>query len=181
MARKQATSHGIRVKRPSETLKITVKNFFTFSWFVTMSAVFIFQTWGQVDKFLKRQVQKILLVHLPGPYLFILFMFDKYLQVGQTIESHTPEMTRFPTTVVCHENAFDRSKLGNYGLPEDLFDGISYGTKKGFQEFPDLNQTWNDVTMSVINILAIPSRWNGSENGGMVLQIPVANNIFFSC
>ena len=72
--------------------------------------------------------------------------------MGQTTQPRTPETYQFPTTVICRDNPYDVTKLNQSGLPENFFHlTTTYDT----QVFPDLNQTWNNVTMSLGHTLEI--------------------------
>ena len=85
------------------------------------------------------------------------------LQVGQTTEPRIPERNHFPTTVVCRDNPFDASKLNLAGLPESLFQVAKIS---GIEEFPDLNQTWHDVTMGIghtLRVEAVARYWDKSK------------------
>ena len=85
-------------------------------------------------------------------------MINIILQVGQTTQPRIPPSNHFPTTIVCRPDAFDGSKLNQIGLPETFFQAVE---NSSIQEIPDLNQTWDNVTMGIgrtLNIVNVVSR-----------------------
>ena len=74
------------------------------------------------------------------------------LQVGQTTQPRIPASSHFPTTIVCRVNPFDGSKLNQTGFSNTLFQVAQNSSN---EEFSDLDQTWNNVTMGINSTVGI--------------------------
>ena len=86
------------------------------------------------------------------------------LQVGQTTQPRIPPSNYFPTIFVCLDPPFDGSKLSQSGLPETFF---QINDNSSVQEFPDLNQTWNNVTMGIghsLEVFTLARNWDKGTN-----------------
>lgn len=82
------------------------------------------------------------------------------LQVGQTTQPRIPASSHFPTTIVCRVNPFDGSKLNQTGFSDTLFQVVQNSSS---EEFSDLNETWNNVTMGINSTVIIETstrNWN---------------------
>ena len=105
-------------------------------------------------------------------------LFNMISQVGQTTQPRIPASNRFPTTVVCRPDAFDGSKLNQSGLPETFFQTAVKNSS--IQEIPDLNQTWNDVTMGIgrtLNIVNLVARNWQVGKGNQSLQFILSTRV----
>ena len=97
-------------------------------------------------------------------------LLNMIFQIGQTTQPRIPPSTHFPTTVVCRVHPFDGPKLNQSGLPETFFQVTENSSG---EEFPDLNETWNNVTMGVghtLNVSTFTRFWDGSK-GKQCIQL----------
>ena len=95
------------------------------------------------------------------------------LQVGQTTQPRIPERNDFPTTVICRTKPYDESKLNKSGLPKSLFFPVNNNDFQGLV-FPDLDKTWNNVTMGLghtLNVTAAARYWDGSKGKEVLIEL----------
>ena len=105
-------------------------------------------------------------------------VFNITSQVGQTTQPRILQSDRFPKMVVCRSNKFDGSKLNQIGLPETFFQTAIKNSS--IQEIPDLNQTWNDVTMGIgrtLNIVNLVARNWQVGKGNQSLQFILSTRV----